>query len=351
MKPAYRPPGMSRRSFLTYLAVPATLSLVTPACMMPASKDYAAGKANTLAFVDRDGKGPRLDAPTVQRYFVPLHAEQPVAMQFYSAQEVEKIKAVLKSEFEYAGYSWDESYTVSFSYQHYGVPDDDREKAELLLAYCQRVQDYLYTRLDGLFEVNMEWTLLPRDPVLVEEMRHGFQGNIGRYTYYLLRAFVDNSELDDLPSLINAQPLDRAIHYIVGGELSLPKRANLYVIPGKTSLVSPFSELLHLTFHAPSQNYAAELCKSLPEHQAQRYALDAGETINEAAAIILAREYMKKYGGSERLSTINTMAASLNNRFNHLNGAIAYIKRNGLQKTVDFYLESPGDFMEQIIKV
>ncbi|WP_455366923.1 hypothetical protein [Kaarinaea lacus] len=351
IKPAYRHAGMSRRSFLSYLAVPATLSFVTPGCMIANSKYYQTDKANKLAFVDRDGLGPNVDAPTVQHYFAPLHAEQPVTARLYNQQEIEDIKSVLKTEFEHAGYSWDDSYDVSFSYQHFGVPDDDVEKAEQLLAYCQRVQDYLYTRLDGLFNVNMDWTMLPRDPILLEEIQQGFHGNVGRYTYYVLRAFVDHPELDGLPSLINAQPLDRAIHYIVGDELSLPKRANLYIIPGKTSLVSPFSELLHLTFHAPSQNYAAELCKNLPEEQAQRYALDAGETINEATAIIMASQYIKDYGASERLPIINDMANSLNHRFNHLNGAMAYINRNGLQKSVDTYLENPGRFMQQIVNV
>jgi len=351
MKPAYRQSGISRRSFLSYLAVPATLSLVTPACMMATSKDNTARQVNDLAFVDRDGLGPRVDAPTVQHYFAPLHAEQPLTTQLYVPEELEHIKSVLKSEFEYAGFSWDESYTVSFSYQHFGVPDDNVQNCQQLLAYCQRVQDYLYTRLDGLYDVNMSWNMLPRDPVRVDEMQHGFQGSVGRYTYYVLRAFVDHPELDGLPSLVNAQPLNRAIHYIVGGESSLPKRANLYIIPGETSLVAPFSELLHLTFHAPSQNYAVELGKSLPEDLAHRYALDAGETINEATAIFLAKEYIARYGASERMPTINAMADNLNGRFNYLNGAIAYINRNGLQKSVDTYLESPGRFMQQIIKV
>ncbi|MEJ2179940.1 MAG: hypothetical protein P8Y28_05730 [Gammaproteobacteria bacterium] len=128
----------------------------------------------------------------------------------------------------------------------------------------------------------------------------------------------------------------------------MPKRATLYVIPGQTSLVAPFSELLHLTFHAPSQSYANKLAETISQQEAQQSALDAGETINEATAIVLAREYIEKYGASERIVTIDNMARSLNSRFEDLNGAIAYINQNGLQKSLDTYLDNPGKYMKLV---
>ncbi|WP_455221221.1 hypothetical protein [Kaarinaea lacus] len=351
MKPAYRIPGMSRRNFLSYLAAPAALAFITPACMISPQKEKPSSLVNHLTFVDRDGLGPRVDAPTVQNYFVPLHEEQPITAQLYEPEEVDNIKSILRAEFEREAISWDDSYELSFSYQHFGVPDDDTVQSARLLDYCKDAQEFMYARLDGLFAMEMTWQMLPRNRFQLEAQNSVFQGNVGRYTYYVLRAYVNDPILDDLPSLINAQPLNRAIHYIVGDEYSLPKRANLYVIPGKTSIVSPFSELLHLTFHAPSQNYAAELCKSLPEQEAQRNAINAGETINEATAIVLAREYVEKYGADEWMPTIDAMADNLNHRFNNLNGAISYINRNGLQKSMDIYLESPGRFMQQIVNV
>ncbi|HEY5604571.1 MAG TPA: hypothetical protein VIM41_15825 [Gammaproteobacteria bacterium] len=89
----------------------------------------------------------------------------------------------------------------------------------------------------------------------------------------------------------------------------------------------------------------------MPAQQARQYAIDAGETVNEATAILPAKEFINKYGASERLAAVDAMADSLNHRFSHLHGAIAYIKRNGLQKSLDIYLENPHRFMQQLTKV
>ncbi len=350
MKPAYRTAGISRRQFLSYLVVPAALSLGAAANVLATTKILHSSRSGYLGFVDREGLGPKVDAPAVQNYFIPLHKEQPVSAQLHSPEEMEFIRSVLKSEFLQEGYDWDDNYEIRFSYQHFGVPDDLTQGAPLL-DYCGQVYDFLYSRLNGLYDVNMAWRLLPADRYQSGEQQLAFQGYVGRYTYYVMRAYVDHPELDDLPSLVTAQPMERAIHYIVGGAFSLPKRATLYVIPGRTSLVAPFSELLHLTFHAPSQNYAIELEKTLPEGEAQQYAIDAGETINEATSILLAKEFIRKYGASERLAMIDAMANNLNHRFNYLHGAIAYIKRNGVQKSLDIYLENPRRFLEQLSKV
>ena len=343
-------PGLSRRKFLSYLTFPAALSVVKPGNLLAKSSSDTSIVADHWAFVDRDGLGPRVDAPVVEKFFYPLHKEQPITAQIYQTSEVGVIKSVLKSEFEREGYAWDDAFELSYSYQHFGVPDDSRYGPQLL-SYCQRVFDFLYSRLDGLFNVDMSWQLLPMDSFQEPVKDNIFQGNVGRYTYYVMRVYVDHPELDGLPSLINAQPLERAIHYIVDGEFYLPKRAMLYLIPGQTSLVAPFSELLHLTFHAPSQSYAKELGKTLPEEKAKQYAIDAGETINEATAIVLAREYAEKYGASERMTTIDNMANSLNNRFGHLECAISYINHNGLQRSLDTYLENPGKYMKLISNV
>ena len=343
--------GISRRKFLSYLSYPAALSLAAPNNLLAMTDVRRTKNVDYFEFVDRNGLGPRVDAPTVEEFFYPLHCEQKISAQLYQPNEVEMIKSILKSEYEREGYDWDDSYELSYSYQHFGVHDNSSDASKLLLSYCERVFDYLYSRLDGLFNVDMSWQLLPSETHPESTKDNVFQGKIGRYTYYVMRVYVDHSELDGLPSLINAQPLERAIHYIVDGEFYLPKRATLYVIPGQTSLVAPFSELLHLTFHAPSQSYANKLAETISQQEAQQSALDAGETINEATAIVLAREYIEKYGASERIVTIDNMARSLNSRFEDLNGAIAYINQNGLQKSLDTYLDNPGKYMKLVSSV
>jgi len=348
MKPVYRQAEISRRQFLSYLSLPAALYLAKPRMLLAGNgQQNFHSTSDFLTFVDRDGLGPRVDAPVVQNSYMPLHGEQTITKQIFTPDEIVMMKSMLKSEFEYSGIPWDDSFELSYSFQHYGVPDKSGQGRHLL-AYCERVYDFLYSRINGLFNADMSWALLSDNEVPVNMDQGHFIGQVGRYTYYVLRVYVDHPDLDDLPSLINAQPLDRAIHFIVAGESSLPKHANLYVIPGQTSLVSPFSELLHLTFHAPSEHYAEELSKTLAKDTARQRAIDAGETINEATAILLAKEYINRFGSSDRIVTINNMEHSLNKRFTNLSNAISYIDRNGIQKSVDLYLENPSKFMRKV---
>ena len=350
MKPICDKAGVSRRKFLSYLSLPAALYFANPRSLLAGTTRTYGSTADLLTFADRVGLGPNIDAPVVQSSYCPLHVEQPITGEIFLPDELVMMKSLLRSEFEYDGIAWDDAYELSYSFQHFGVPDDS-EQGKHLLAYCQRVHDFLYSRLSGLFDVNMSWGLLDKHGNHDTVSKSQFSGQVGRYTYYVLRVYVDHPSLDDLPSLVNAQPLDRAIHYIVGDQSSLPKHASLYVIPGATSLVAPFSELLHLTFHAPSEQYAEELARTISEDKARQEAIDAGETINEATAILLAKEYINKYGSSERIVTINNMAHSLNSRFRHLDKAIAYIDRNGIQNSLDLYLESPSSFISRVSKV
>jgi hypothetical protein len=144
--------------------------------------------------------------------------------------------------------------------------------------------------------------------------------------------------------------VERAIHHIVAGKTAVPKRGTLYIIPGTTSLVAPFSELLHLTFHEPSQRYASELSDTLKNDQAQEQARMAGETVNEAAAIVLAAEFVQKLGQSDRLPTIKFMASNLSDTYGYLPKAIAFMRRTSVQNAADIYCDSPAKFMAYIEK-
>ncbi|MGD8570435.1 MAG: hypothetical protein PVJ39_20265 [Gammaproteobacteria bacterium] len=347
MKPVYNEGGITRRRFLSYLVIPSAGYFSVPVSLA-ATPDGVSSRVDKLGFVDRDGLGPQVAAPMVEKAFFPLHEEQRIINPILEPGEKELLKTLLKSEFDAGGFPWDDEYQLSFSYQHFGVPDNS-DQSELLLAYCRRVHDYVYSNLKGLFDANMAWHVLTSGSGEAMSADNQFSAHVGRYTYYMTRVFVDKPGMNDLPSLINAQPMERAIHYIVGGgEGGLPTHAHLYIIPGKTSLVSPFSEILHLTFHAPSEHYATELENTVPPDKARQYAIDAGETVNEATAIVLAREYIRKYGDDKRITTINDMAYSLKHRFADLNNAISFIEQNGPQKSLDLYLENPGRFMGQI---
>ncbi len=342
---------LSRRDFLSLVSLKA-LSAVVAAAVIPAPvfavnslAQHLAG-GNDLAFADLQGLGPELDAPDVERYCRALHEEKLLPTSFMEAGTRESVTKVLKLQFASAQLEWRDDYEVGFTYQHYGVPDDS-EHTGPLLEFCREAGEYARSRLSELFAAEITWQSLPWDDPVIG--LSAFQGYVGRYTYYVTRAVVLNGDtISDLPYLVQAWPVERAIHYIVSGDNPRPQRGTLYIIPGTTSLVAPFSEPLHLTFHEPSQRYAAELSDTLSEDQARETARIAGETINEAAAIVLASEYLQQTGRSERLSKVQFMAENLADSYCHLPKAIAFMRRNSVQNAVDLYFDSPAKFMAYI---
>jgi hypothetical protein len=304
---------------------------------------------HNLDFADRHGLGPEMDAPDVERYCRPLHQEKLLSPSAVEQNTLATATQILQFQVRDAGLQWHEGYQVGFTYQHYGVPANS-ELTDPLLAYCEYVNDYAHANLPNMFNAQVRWQPLTQDDRVVGVP--AFRGFVGRYTYYVMRAVVLNAQsADELPYLVQASPVERAIHYIESGESAAPKRGTLYIIPGTTSLVAPFSELLHLTFHEPSQRYATELRNRVGEDQAKERARIAGETVNEAAAIVLATELLQKMGHGERLSTVKFMASNLSDTYGYLPKAIAYMRHNSVQNAVDMYFDNPARFMASIENV
>ncbi|WP_455210856.1 hypothetical protein [Kaarinaea lacus] len=345
---------VSRREFLSFVTLNAATAVVVataiPAPVFAISQLETQGKTKNplLGFADRSGLGPDLDAPDVERLCCPLHEEKLLSASSVDQKTRKAVEEVLKIEFQNANLSWHDHYKVGFTYQHYGAPDDSKQ-TEPLLKFCNDADEFVRTKLKDMFEAEVTWDVLTHASSIVG--LPAFHGFVGRYTYYVTRAVVLGGEVsDDLPYLVQSWPVERAIHYIVAGnsEVTKPKRGTLYIIPGTTSLVAPFSELLHLTFHEPSQRYAAELSHTLKEEQAQEQARIAGETVNEAAAIMLATEYIQKLGCGERVATIDFMANDLSDTYGNLHKAINFMKRTSVQSAVNIFLDSPADFLAKI---
>jgi hypothetical protein len=343
---------VSRREFLSFLtqnvlnATVAAVALPVPAFAVNAVVEATAVKKQNLGFADRFGLGPERDAPDVEQYFCALHEEQRLPQSAVSQKTLDTVEQILKLQFHDAGLHWNANYQVGFTYQHYGVPDNS-EQTDPLLEYCEYASEFSHAKLRDMFNAQISWQRLTHDDAVIGAP--AFHGFVGRYTYYVMRAVVLNGDsASDLPYLVQARPVERAIHFIVSGQTAAPKRGTLYIIPGTTSLVSPFSELLHLTFHEPSQRYAAELTGELSNDQAQEQARIAGETVNEAAAIVLATEFLQKMGHDRRVSTVKGMADNLSDSYGYLPKAIAFMRRNSVQNAVEMYFDSPAKFMASI---
>lgn len=341
--------GISRRSFLAYGALSAVLSGLLPRAALALPATYCKAE-NKYLFADQPSLGPDITAPNIEQQCCALHQEVSLGDADTKSTQYRSIENLLKREFLNSGLSWDDSYRIGFTYQHYGVPDNSSYAAELL-AYCKDAHQYLYDRLSNLFDVNMNWQQLSHNNNHSHRNSNsqGFTGFVGRYTYYVLRAVVLNPpENSDPPYLVSAWPLERAINYIVSGETYMPVSGTVYIIPGTTGLLAPFSELLHLTLHAASQRYAAELGDTIPAEEADNLARIAGETTNESAASLLAIEYLGKQRCSQRTDAIGRVMRSMSRKFSQIPRSIEYMQRVGVQEALNIYQDNPAEYMHRI---
>jgi len=343
-------PNLSRRRFLKKLGAGVTLYAAMPNLVFAGISSEQSSRAFNLSFVDQAGKGPYLDAPFVEENFIPLHKEMNLPAMDKTSDEYFNAENVLKTEFQNMNVPWSDDFQLSWSYQHYGVPDN-KTNSEHIIKYCQTVHDYLYQEINGLEDVNFTWSSLSKDTNVLN--RSGNYALAGKHTYFVLRVnALDKEGNIQEPYLVNAQPVNRALHYINAhdDEEYLSQRL-IYVIRGATSLVSPFSEMLHMSTHNPAMRYADELKQNYQYDIAKSLARSSGETVTESAAVLMALDYLYSLGKQSRANQIIHHAQSLESQLPEFSHSIAYMQKYGVQNALNSYHESPARYMKAIAKM
>lgn len=344
--------GLSRRKFLHTLGISSLLCSISPSIFAVKSPEKDSPKfVDELLFADSNGFGPLLDAPFVEENYIPLHKELNLPSMDAASEEYQNTKSVLKSEFEYTKEAWSDDFRLVWSYQHYGVPDNSTSNTQLI-QYCKDVQTYLYNNIRGLENLNIAWQSLDNNMDVVSKT--GNHALVGKFTYFVLRvSAIDKKGTLQETYLIKANPVNRAFHYFGAsdGDVQNPDQRLIYVIGGATSLVSPFSEMIHLSTHKPAMRYANELSKSLEHEEAQALARSSGETVTESAAVIMAMDYLYKTGNADRAQQIVHHAKSLNRQLRGFSQSISYMQKYGVQRALDLYKENPGDYMNAIARM
>ena len=341
-------PYIGRRQFLQKLGTSAVLYSVLPNELLADVLPEKASPTFDLSFVDMDGVGPYLDAPIVEENLIPLHKEMQLPAMDSTTEEYHNALTVLKSEFESMNVPWSDDFRLSWSYQHYGAPDT-KSNSEQMINYCQTVHDYLYHEINGLADVLFKWRSLNNDTNILNNA--GNHALVGKHTYFVLRVnAVDKEGNVQEPYLVNARPVNRALHYI-NDSAGNPNQRMIYVIRGATSLVSPFSEMLHMSTHDPAMRYADELKHNYKNDVAKSLARDAGETVTESAAVLIALDYLYSLGKQSRASQIIHHAKSLQSQLPEFSHSIAYMQKYGVQNALNSYHDSPADYMKAIAKM
>ena len=334
--------NLPRREFLQQLSGTATgLALMSPLTAFAFVNRQKGETEDVLSFTQLEGLGPHINAQFINQNHVALHGEHHMADHMINASHNMYAEQLLRESVSKQGGQWDEEDSLLWTYQHYGRCDHTKH-CYRLLGYCMTAQDYLYNTVNGLLDIKMNWHVLTEDIGDRIKSQNNFSGFVGRYTYLIHRVNLLTKEgnIKDY-GLISATPVNRAINFITSEKDDVPNTSLMYIIPGTTSLMSPFSELLHLTTHGPSKRFARELEATHDRQQAEETSRLISETITESAAILIAQKYLKQHHHDDRIKVVNAHARNLGRQYSLIPRTVSYMARYGVQHALDTFASDP----------
>lgn len=337
--------NLPRRELLQHLAGGvAWIAMASPATAIANIHRRKHGVEDSLSFTELEGLGPTINTEYIDSGYVALHSERELPAYMIDDSNSSYVEWLLREMYAEQGWEWDEANKLVWTYQHYGFCDQS-DHCNKLLGYCMSAQDFLYNRVEGLLDIDIKWEVLSED---FSDHLYRFNGLVGRYTYLIHRIYLLDSsgQLKDY-GLIRATPVDRAINYITADQ-NVPSTSLMYIIPGNTSLVSPFSELLHITTHGPSKRLADQLDQEQNNQHAEETSRIVGETITESAAILMAQQYLQLHRFVDRLTIIYSHARDLARRFELMGNTVAYMTSHGVQQTLNSYSDDPLRLVDEI---
>jgi hypothetical protein len=340
--------NITRRGFLSYLLISTAAAGFMPKyafSFTPSNKNQG---NNWLSFSLQDGMGPSMSESSLVKNYYPLHEETVLQTNRIRRSDYRNTLSLLKQVLESQGVRWKKSNKIVWTYQHYGVCDPSIH-SERLLSYSISAQDYLYSHISGLININLDWSLLINHRARALEDTHGYRGLIGRHTYLVYRVnAVDEEGEQILPGLVNIMPVERAINYIVDDNDHNPIGSTIFLIHGSTSLISPFTELIHLSTHQPTLQLTSEMT-ALPEgDDARMTGREYGESITEAAGSLLALRFLQKYGREDKNDVIRMIAQNISNQYPMVQSVMSYMQQHSVQRVLSDYSENPGKVVGKI---
>jgi hypothetical protein len=339
---------LSRRCFLTQVAGGVVAASFFPGTVLGKVVQNSQSLSDRFSFVDHSGLGKSLGRDIFNGQYIPLHKETALPLFMLDKNDYRNTVSLLKKIIIEGGGRWNESNQIVWTYQHFGVPDQSNDSNKLL-QYCMSVEDYLNRMFPSIFNKPISWYFLTKHNLESRNNANKFRGFVGKNTYLVYRVNVKNEArliLD--PGLVNVQPVDRAINFIRSNSKNVPTSGTIYIIHGPTSLVAPFSELIHLITNEPSLRYTNYLLASGDEEHAYQLGRVFGETITEATGVILASRYMHEYGNDERMYTIRHNSRSLSQQFPLMRNVFNYIQQYGVQRILNQYIENPNRLIKKI---
>ncbi len=289
-----------------------------------------------------------LDAPSNCNSFLALERMMSMMMSIYRplSTEIPVMETENFSELEDWGNSeirrlGNQKFFAEYTTQVFGVPEEDRY-AYPLLEYCRKAVEFLYERLEGLKEYDIRWTVVENRSY---EKDFGGRGFIGNSSYDVRWVNIRDLKTGKIISKTGGTIYLREGFGILSTNPKTHKLSGwfLFISTGRSAIVSPFSEVMPLTTIESASRYRNKT-------GSPALAMKADEALVEGISYMLAGEISEKLGIPNGYERVEDMKENLLVRpeYEYLRQSIEWIKRNGIQKAFDLYMEDPGKFLSAI---
>ncbi len=256
----------------------------------------------------------------------------------------EEAKLELSRQLAIRGFDLRGNYAADVKTQFYGIPEHP-ETAEQMIGYSKDAISFLYSRLKGLQKHSLNWVVLKNNG----NFAHNDTGNayVGSKRFEVQRVYVTNTGNSKQSFKLERgeERCGSCMDFQADFESELIKKWYVFFGSGLAMMSAPFSEIIPLTTIKSTLHYSKQAGLD--------NAICADEAVHESLSYFLTMEFAAQQGipkAGKMLDEATSIMISNNKRYVHLNKAINWVRRHGIQNALDLYMESPKRFMDAIQK-
>ena len=236
------------------------------------------------------------------------------------------------------------NYGVWVAYRSYGFADAP-SVSQSVADYAGSAVDFMHSKIRGLDPKCAGITWVPLRPG--EDYSRDFNGKgfvgMGQYTH--ARGGFMNKSDRKITEIARANSLDMSAQFRLfdydsdkDGEIDW----YIFLSTNYTSLMSPFSEVLHMAVYKRALKYQSE---AGPGAEAL-----ASEAFAEASAEVLGGMMVDRFGipGGHKVIARAGAERKKSPKYKLIGQAVPWIERYGPQAAYDLYMDSPGKFVKTI---
>lgn len=227
--------------------------------------------------------------------------------------------------------------------QNFGIPEDPKV-ASALIHYCQLASKFLHEQIRGLDRSkDLAWTVIEAGDDYSQT--HHKRGLIGRSFYKMHWIDVNDQDGNFLFKNGIAHHLSGSyMHHHVDPDTDPEEQWSVYIVPGFSAVVTPFSEIVPLSLgdshHRHSIKVGYDEASKVSEALCEGLSYHLGHRISQELAIP---------NGSRLVDEVHQGLVG-DPLYELVPSSVRWISTHSMQDAFDMYVEDPQEFARAIVK-